>query len=77
MEIKVQSNHCRNRSICTAYRYGPFGELIRATGPMAKANPFRFSTRYQDEETGLVYYGYRYYDPGTGRWVSRDPLGEA
>jgi hypothetical protein len=35
----------------TAYQYGPFGELLRATGPMAKANPFRFSTKYQDDET--------------------------
>ncbi|HRT59162.1 MAG TPA: RHS repeat-associated core domain-containing protein, partial [Candidatus Paceibacterota bacterium] len=61
-------------SVAARYEYGPFGELIRATGPMAKANPFRFSTRYQDEETGLVYYGHRYYDPSTGRWPNRDPL---
>ena len=39
------------------YEYGPFGEVIRATGPMAKANPFRFSTKYQDDETDLLYYG--------------------
>ena len=37
------------------YEYVPFGELIRANGPMAKANPLRVSTKYQDEETGLVY----------------------
>jgi RHS repeat-associated protein len=55
---------------------GPFGEVIRATGPMAKANPFRFSTKYQDDETDLLYYGYRYYTASTGRWLSRDPLGE-
>jgi len=42
------------------YEYGPFGEVIRATGPMAKANPFRFSSKYQDDETDLLYYGYRY-----------------
>jgi RHS repeat-associated protein len=64
-------------SVAARYEYGPFGELIQATGPMAKVNPFRFSTKYQDEETGLVYYGYRYYDPGTGRWLNRDPMGEA
>jgi RHS repeat-associated protein len=58
------------------YEYGPFGEVIRATGPMAKANPFRFSTKYQDDETDLLYYGYRYYNPSTGRWLSRDPLEE-
>ena len=59
------------------YEYGPFGEVIRMTGPLAAANPFRFSTKYTDDETGLLYYGYRYYQPATGRWLSRDPLGEA
>jgi RHS repeat-associated protein len=58
------------------YEYGPFGEVIRATGPMAKLNPFRFSTKYCDDETDLVYYGYRYYNPSTGRWPSRDPMEE-
>ena len=46
-------------SSSAVYEYGPFGELLRATGPMAKANPFRFSTKYQDDETDLLYYGYR------------------
>ena len=63
-------------SIAAQYEYGPFGEVIRATGPMARANPFRFSTKYQDDETDLLYYGYRYYDPTTGRWLSRDAMGE-
>ncbi|MCX6887431.1 MAG: RHS repeat-associated core domain-containing protein [Verrucomicrobia bacterium] len=54
--------------------YGPFGDLIRATGPMAKANPIRFSTKFQDDETDLIYYGDRY--KKDGRWLSRDPLGE-
>jgi RHS repeat-associated protein len=55
---------------------GPFGEVIRATGPVAKVNPFRFSTKYQDDESDLFYYGYRYYNPGLGRWISRDPIEE-
>jgi RHS repeat-associated protein len=59
------------------YEYGPFGEPLRASGPFADANPFRFSTKYQDPETGWLYYGYRYYNPTTGRWASRDPIGEA
>jgi RHS repeat-associated protein len=58
------------------WKYGPFGEAVRATGPMAKVNPFRFSTKYEDDETDLVYYGYRYYSASTGRWLSRDPLAE-
>ena len=56
------------------YEYGPFGELLRATGPMAMANPLRFSTKYQDDETDLLYYGYRY--EKDGRWLSRDPIEE-
>lgn len=58
------------------YSYGPFGEVIRQTGPMAKVNPFRFSTQYQDDETDLVCYLHRYYSPSTGRWLSKDPIAE-
>ena len=58
------------------YEYGPFGEVIRATGPMAKLNPFRFSTKYQDDESDLLYYGMRWYSASTGQWLSRDPIGE-
>ncbi|HZM02079.1 MAG TPA: RHS repeat-associated core domain-containing protein [Candidatus Saccharimonadales bacterium] len=58
------------------YEYGPFGEVIRATGPMAKGNPLRFSTKYADDESDMLYYGYRYYCPSTGRWLSRDPISE-
>jgi RHS repeat-associated protein len=43
---------------------------------MAKANPFQFSTKYQDDETDLLYYGYRYVNRSTGRWLSRDPVHE-
>ncbi len=63
-------------TISARYEYGPFGELIRASGPMAKVNPMRWSTKYWDDETDLVYYGYRYYSPSLGRWLSRDPLEE-
>ena len=59
------------------YEYDPFGNLLRATGPMAKVNPFRFSTKYQDDETDWSYYGYRFYNASMGRWLSRDPIEEA
>jgi RHS repeat-associated protein len=64
-----------NGTSSAVYEYGPFGEVVRATGPMAKANPCRFSTKYQDDETDLLYYGYRCYNASTGRWISRDPAG--
>lgn len=38
--------------------------------------PFRFSTKYRDLESGLYYYGCRYYMPTDSRWLSRDPIAE-
>jgi RHS repeat-associated protein len=61
-------------AVVANYEYGPFGEPIRMTGAMGKNNPFRFSTKYDDDESDLLYYGYRYYKPSTGTWLSRDPL---
>ena len=64
-----------NQSISASYTYGAFGEAIQAD-EVGVANPFRFSTKYHDAETSLVYYGYRYYNPVLGRWVNRDPIEE-
>jgi RHS repeat-associated protein len=61
---------------CAAYEYGPFGEVIRATGPMAKANPFRWSTKYQDDESDIVMYPHRPYSASQGRFLTRDPADE-
>jgi RHS repeat-associated protein len=58
------------------YWYGPFGELLEATGSHADTNPWRWASKSLDPETGLVYFGLRYYDPATGQWLSREPLGE-
>lgn len=58
------------------YEYAPFGEPLRVTGDAALLNPFRFSTKYTDDETGLLYYGYRYYSPTLAKWLNRDPLEE-
>ena len=55
---------------------GPFGEPLTNPTGLAAEMPFRFSTHYTDEETGLVYAKRRYYSPTTGRWMSRDPIGE-
>jgi len=57
--------------------HGFFGEMIRSSGTFSKSNPFRFSTKYLDDETDLVYNGYRYYNPSTGRFLSRGSTGEA
>ncbi len=63
-------------STVARYDYGPFGEPLGVTGD-ADACPFRFQTKWYDKETEHYYFGYRYYSPRLGRWLSRDPLGEA
>jgi RHS repeat-associated protein len=63
-------------AIAAHYEYDPFGNAFTATGPLAALNPYRFSTKYLDVETGLYYYGMRYLNTPMGRWGSRDPIGE-
>ncbi len=68
------------------YRYTAFGDTWSSSGSAAAANQYRFSTKPLDGEIvsgvsdafsdGLYYYGFRYYDPVTGRWPNRDPMGE-
>jgi len=45
------------------------------TAHSAIGNPWMFTGRQYDEETGLYYYRARYYDPDKGRFLQRDPLG--
>ena len=56
------------------YTYTPFGTVENPED--SDDNPFRFSSEYCDDETGLVYYNYRYYSPELGRWIKRDPIEE-
>ncbi len=63
-------------STAAEYDYDPYGRLINATGPFASQNPFRFQSKYLDPETSLYYFGFRYYDPSTCRWLCADPMEE-
>jgi RHS repeat-associated protein len=63
-------------SLAAVYEYTAFGELQRAEGAYAAQNPFGFSTKFTDRESGLSYYGYRYYSPALGRFINRDPIAE-
>ncbi|MCP4351081.1 MAG: RHS repeat-associated core domain-containing protein, partial [Desulfobacterales bacterium] len=62
--------------IAAHYEYDPFGNTIKAEGEYKDSNPYRFSTKYFDAETGLYYYGFRYYSAELGRWLNKDPLNE-
>ena len=63
-------------SIAAHYEYDPFGNLTAKSGPYADANPFRFSTKHFDADTGLYDFGLRDYSPVLGRWTGRDPIAE-
>ena len=61
-------------AVSSTYRYTPFGRPYAKTGPFTSR--FTFSSKEFDGATGLGYWGYRFYSPGLGRWVNRDPIGE-
>ncbi|WP_186436333.1 RHS repeat-associated core domain-containing protein [Cobetia crustatorum] len=60
-------------------QYRAWGQLERAqdgNGERASTdNPLRFQGQYHDEETGLHYNRFRYYDPAVGRFTTQDPIG--
>jgi RHS repeat-associated protein len=64
-------------SMAAAYEYDAFGKVLRESGAYAASNPFQYSTKFTDVETGLVYYGLRYYSPSLGRFINRDPIEES
>jgi RHS repeat-associated protein len=66
----------RHGAISAHYDYDPFGRIVYRSGTRAQTNAYRFSTKYFDDETGLGYWGYRYYSPDLGRWITRDPVEE-
>lgn len=66
-----------DKGACTTrYEYDSYGRLLAQEGALVDKMSYRFSTKYHDAETGLYYFGYRFYSPELGRWLNRDPLGE-
>ena len=64
-------------NVAAHYGCDPFGNTIARSGPMAGDFAYRFSTKRFDAETGLYDYGYRFYSPELGRWMSRAPIEES
>ena len=64
-----------NEEVSQHVEYVPFGEVfIEELSSSAMLNtPYLFNGKELDEETGLYYYGARYYDPRTSLWLSTDP----
>ncbi len=61
------------------YQYTAFGEetIFDPSGnPLSHSiNPWRYCSKRTDDETGLLFFGRRYYDPSLGRWLTPDPAG--
>ncbi|MBI3184179.1 MAG: hypothetical protein HYZ28_18760 [Myxococcales bacterium] len=53
--------------------YFPYGEAWREDGPHKPVSEVRFTGKLEDPETGLTYFGARYYDSRKARWVSPEP----
>ena len=68
-------------AIAAHYQYNAYGQVIGewadTNDSFAVSNAFGFSTKYTDKETGLVYFGRRFYSPMLGRWMNRDPIEES
>jgi len=62
-------------AVVQAITYGPWGEVLSDTNPGFQ--PFGYAGGLYDPATGLVRFGERDYDPRTGRWTARDPIGFA
>ena len=60
-------------AIANSYTYDSFGKQTASTGSLV--NPFRYTARESDTETGLYYYRARYYDQSVGRFSAEDPIG--
>ena len=56
--------------------YVPFGEVFVEERNNIWNTPYLFNAKEFDEETGLYYYGARYYDPKVSLWISPDPIQE-
>lgn len=59
-------------AVVATYTYDPYGKVTASTG--TATNPFGFAGQYTDAESGLQYLRARYYDPGTGVFITRDPI---
>jgi len=59
-------------ALANTYTYDSYGRLTASTGTLT--NPFQYTGREFDQETGIYFYRARYFDPSIGRFISEDPI---
>jgi RHS repeat-associated protein len=69
--LSAANDNAPTGSVTDTYAYSPWGE----SDAPATGNPWRFTGRYLDAETGLYYYRARYYAPRLGQFLQTDPIG--
>jgi RHS repeat-associated protein len=77
-----QSDHLHSSSILTSgtgamsqhYEYTAYGQDRYINSATAFPITRRFTSQAKDDETGLMYYGARYYDPELGRFIQADTI---
>jgi RHS repeat-associated protein len=72
----VQVLDASDGTVAANYDCDAYGNRLNTPDSGEYDQPFRFSTKYWDDETGLGYWGYRYYSSRLGRWLSRDLIEE-
>ena len=78
------SDHLGSSSLITNFdgevtqhvEYIPYGEIFMEERNSSFSTPYLFNAKELDDETGLYYYGARYFDPTGAMWLSVDPLFE-
>jgi len=65
----------RHGHVARQYDYDSFGNMSAKQNQFGQ--PYTYTAREWDKETGLYYYRARYYDPMAGRFISKDPIGFA
>lgn len=82
--LRYRTNPAETVTLAAGYEYDPYGNTLAVrdldSSGIAGENEIRFSTKWLHDQSGtdrdLYYYGYRFYSPGLGRWLSWDPIGE-
>ncbi len=68
------------QSTVVSYTYDPFGVLMSESGgsnPTPLSQPYRYSGKMWHGLSSTYDFGFRFYSPGLGRFINRDPIGEA